>query len=74
MEEQIPWTGGLGNREILMDTLRGVVVWLAISFCLAMAFRWAISITNLLSPKFQAPFCGTLAGIIGGKIARWCRA
>jgi hypothetical protein len=74
MDENIPWTGGISNRQIFIDTTRGLTVWLAIAFSLAVLFWWLANDMHLTSPIWRGPVCGALAGVLGSPIARWCRS
>jgi hypothetical protein len=38
MDDQIPWTGGISNRQIFLDTARSVTVWTAVSVSLVVAW------------------------------------
>jgi len=74
MDDQIPWTGGISNRQILIDSLRGLTVWAATSFSLLALAWWVTRDIHFTNPHWRAPICAALAVVLGGPIARWCRA
>jgi hypothetical protein len=74
MDDQIPWTGDMSNRQILMDTARGVTVWAAVSISLFVLAWLATNNLHFANPNWRAPLCAALAVVIGSPIARWCRA
>jgi hypothetical protein len=73
MDYQIPWYGGISNRQILIDSARGLVVGLAVFFSLFMLFGWAADFVPFISPHWKWPICGALTGVLIRPIARWCR-
>jgi len=71
--DQIPWTGGISNRQILLDTARSVTVWAAVSISLGMFLWWATSSIQFPGLGMRGPLCGVLVVLLGGPITRWCR-
>ncbi len=74
MDDQIPWTGGISNRQILLDSLRGLMVWLAVGFSLLVSGWWVTGYFPFANPNWRAPLCADVAGPLAYLIARWCRA
>ena len=72
MDEQIPWTGGISNRQILLDSLRGLTIWAAIAFSL-LALGWWIT-GSFANSAWRAAVCAAFAGSLSYPVARWCRA
>jgi hypothetical protein len=74
MNEQIPWTGGISNRKILIDSIRGATVWASVSTSLFVPAWLATNGVHFANPNWRAPICGALAAAVAAPIARWCRA
>jgi hypothetical protein len=73
MHDRVPWTGGISNREIVIDSLRGLTVWAAVSFSLLALAWWITGYIHFPSPHWRMPVCVALGVVIGGPMARWCR-
>jgi hypothetical protein len=74
MDKQIPWTGGISNRQILIDSLRGVTVWASVSTSLSVLAWLATNGVHFANPNWRVPICAALAAAVTTPIARWCRA
>jgi hypothetical protein len=74
MDGQVPWTGGISNREIVIDSLRGLTVRAAVSFSLFMLAWWIAGNIPFATPHWRMPVCAALAGVMANPIVRWCRA
>ena len=74
MDDQIPWTGGISNRQILADSLRAVTVFAGIGFSLLALTWWVTGYIQFANPHLRVGICGGLAGVVAVPIARWCRA
>ena len=74
MDEKNPWTGGISNRQIFLDTARAVTVWVAISISLGLALWWLTNGVHFPNPNLRVSVCCALSVVLGGPIARWCRA
>ena len=74
MDDEIPWTGGISNRQILIDSARGLTVWAAVSVSLFVLAWLATNSIHFANLNWRAPLCATLAVVVGRPIARWCRA
>jgi hypothetical protein len=73
MNENIPWTGGISNRQIFVDSARGLVTWVAVTISLVV-FLWFGTDYVHLPMAWRGPICGALASALAIPIARWCRA
>ena len=73
MGDQIPWTGGISNRQIVLDTARGVTVWAAVATSLFMLVWWISGYVHVATTNWKGPACAAFAGVLSGPIARWCR-
>jgi len=74
MDEEIPWTSGISNRQILTDSLRTVTVFAAVGFSLLALAWWVTEYFQFSNPHLRVGICAGLAGVIGVPISRWCRA
>ena len=74
MDYQVPWTGGISNRKILIDSLRGLTVWAAVGFSLLALGWWITGNIQFANPNLRVGICAGLGAAMGGPIARWCRA
>jgi len=74
MDDQIPWTGGITNRQILIDSLRALTVFGAVGFTLLALAWWVTGEVHFANPNLRVGICTGLAVMVGGPIARWCRA
>lgn len=72
MDEQLPWTGGISNRQILADSLRGLIVVAAIGFSLLALALWITGHCQFLEHHVRGPLCAAIAGPLAVLIARWC--
>jgi hypothetical protein len=73
MDHQVPWTGGISNREIFLDSLRGLIVWAAVSFSLFALTWWITGNVHFANPNWRVPICVALVVVIGSPLSRWCR-
>ena len=71
-DDQIPWYGGISNRQILIDSARWLVVALAVFISLFMLFWWTASFIPFVN-HWKAPICGALTGVFTSPIIRWWR-
>jgi hypothetical protein len=74
MHDQIPWNGGISNRQILADSLRAVTVFAAVGFSLLALAWWLTGYINFANPNLRVGICAGLAAVVGYPVARWCRA
>jgi hypothetical protein len=70
----IRWTGGISNREVFMDSLRGLAVFVAVGFSLFAFAWWITGYFPFPNPNWRAPLCAGIAGPLASFIGRWCRA
>jgi hypothetical protein len=74
MDDKIPWTGGISNRQILIDSLRGLTVFGAVGFSLLALAWWITGDIHFVNPNLRVGICAGLAAVLGAPIAQWCRA
>lgn len=70
-EDKIPWTGGISNRQILIDTVRGVAVAVVLAILLYLLLWWAGDFIPFIKPSFRGPISAGVAGGSAGLITRW---
>ena len=61
MDDKIPWTGGISNRQIFIDGAISVLAWLVIGVPLAVLLWWVCDIFSV-PDRFRASVIG-LAGV-----------
>lgn len=62
MDDQVPWTGGISNRQIAVDSALGLVKWLALTV-LSGAFLWWVSDFLPVPGEFRA-YGAELGGVL----------
>ena len=70
-QDQIPWYGGVSNRQILIDSVRGITIWIGVFIPLIYALWWGASFLSFISPHWQMPICVGLTAALASPIARW---
>lgn len=73
MDEQIPWYGGISNRQLFADLARGFVTWLAVMISLFVILWFGADYLHLTSPTWRG-VCGGLTASITYPLVRWLRA
>jgi hypothetical protein len=73
MYERIPWTGGISNRQILIDSVRGVTTWMSVAISLSVLVWLATDSIHFANPNWRASICAAVAAAVAVPIARWCR-
>jgi len=74
MDVKTPWTGGVSNRKIFVDTIRSLVVWVAIFVSLSVLYWWVSGYIDFGKTNARVPICIALIGALSTSLTRWCRA
>ena len=73
MDYKAPWIGGKTNREILVDAIRGLVVWMSIFVALSLLYWWVTGYVNFGKTNLRLPLDIALVGFLSSSLTRWCR-
>jgi hypothetical protein len=63
MDDKTPWTGGISNRQILVDSIRALAIWLAFSVPVFALLWWASGALVIAAPLRSA--VGVVAPVAG---------
>ena len=72
-EDKIPWTGGISNRQILIDTVRGIAVWAALFILLFLLLWWTGDFIPFIKPSLRGPISAGVAVALARLVTRWWR-
>lgn len=73
MDDQIPWYGGISNRQLFLDSARGLITWLAVIISLNVLLWFGADFFHLTSSTWRGA-CAGLSGGIAYPLVRWLRA
>jgi hypothetical protein len=68
MHDKTPWTGGISNKQILVDSVRSLAIWLAVTVPLFALLWWLSGAFSVFAPL--RPFVGAIAAV-GAFMVSW---
>jgi hypothetical protein len=72
-DDKIPWTGGISNRQILIDTIRSVAIWVVVFVLVFLLLWWAADFVPFINPRWKVPISSGLSAALVGPVNWWLR-
>ena len=73
MDEQIPWYGGISNRQILVDTVKAIAIWLAVFVPVFALLWWLSGFSAFASIRPHVGAITVATALLVSGIIRWRR-